>query len=66
MLRQDVGQETSICPISFPCDDPEVDIERKSGDGVETALICTNTSYAYQMERWSTLNKACRVIAWTL
>ena len=65
-LRKDVGQETSSCPISFPCDDPEVEIERKGGDGVETALICTNTSYAYEMERWSTLNKAYRLIAWTL
>jgi len=52
-------------PISLPENNPDVEVERKRCSS-ETTLICASDSHVFQVDRWSTLNKAYRVIAWVL
>lgn len=61
LRSSELGSSTSV--IQLP-DDPDVDCERRSG--VETVLLSAGFSGVFDLSRFSTMNKALRVISWVL
>ena len=64
-LMNSEGSEPDATSIIMPDGNVEVEKERKVT--VDRAmLLCVEAPDVYDMQRWSTYNKALRVIAWTL
>ena len=62
----DVGVGSATSPqIILPQNVPEVEAERKA-TGCESLLVCSEVHYMFDVSRWSTLNRAYRVIAYVL
>ena len=58
------GEEMPSQVVVMPEND-DIEAERKAASA-ELVLVCLEVTSMYQMERWSTWNRAIRVIAWTL
>ena len=57
--------ENRLSVIVLPGNSADVEIERRA-TSTEALLVCLKSPWMFEMERWSTLNKAYRVIAWIL
>ena len=59
------GDIDVINDLSFPENDSLVEIERKV-KVKDISLVCVENPQMFEMERWSTLNKVLRILAWVL
>ena len=65
MFLSELENNASDSLIVMPTENANVEAERKVTSS-EALLMCLNTPCMFKIECWSTLNKAHRVIAWTL